>query len=248
MYLYGFYTFKNIVSLFCKDIYIKLSSDIIKLWKVGYIMKKKTVYEALAIIFGSLIYAIGINFFIFPTEIVLGGTSGISVILSEFLPFSPVNILGGINFLLIIVAYIILGVASATKTLFGSFMTTFFGVVIGNMPWLSDAFLIENLYLSAILGALVIAFASAVLFFVNSSSGGTDIIALIIEKYSEINIGNSLLITDILIVIVGGMILGIEILIASIIGIIIKTQGINAFNYLIKRVDEKVAPSARIKS
>ena len=211
-------------------------------------MKKKTIYEFLAIILGSLLYAIGINLFIFPSEIVLGGTSGISVILSEFLPFSPVNILGGINFLLILAAYIILGVNSATKTLFGSFMTTFLGVVIGNILPLPDTFFIENLYLSAIAGALIIAFASAILFYVDSSSGGTDIIALIIKKYSDINIGNALLITDILIVIAGGVILGIDILIASIIGIIIKTQGINAFICLIKRCCEKAAPTARTKS
>ena len=90
-------------------------------------------------------------------------------------------------------------------------MTSFLGVVIGNILPLPDTFFIENLYLSAIAGALIIAFASAILFYVDSSSGGTDIIALIIKKYSDINIGNALLITDILIVIAGGVILGIDI-------------------------------------
>ena len=65
------------------------------------------------------------------------------------------------------------------------------------------------------------------MFYVKSSSGGTDIIALIVQKYSNINIGRALLITDFLIVIVGGIVSGYIILVSSFIGLIIKTFGID---------------------
>jgi uncharacterized membrane-anchored protein YitT (DUF2179 family) len=95
--------------------------------------------------------------------------------------------------------------------------------------------LIGNAYASAVIGALTIALASALLFYVNSSSGGTDIIALIVKKFSAIKIGKALLITDILIVILGGILSGVTVFISSSIGLLIKTFGIDAFIFLIKR-------------
>lgn len=73
----------------------------------------------------------------------------------------------------------------------------------------------------------MIAIASGIMFYVDSSSGGTDIVALIVRKYSKINIGKSLLITDFLIVIIGGILSGYIILLSSFAGLLIKTFGID---------------------
>ena len=81
--------------------------------------------------------------------------------------------------------------------------------------------MVSNIYVSAMIGAALIAIASGIMFYVKSSSGGTDIIALIVQKYSQINIGRALLITDFLIVIVGGILSGYIILISSFIDLII---------------------------
>ena len=95
--------------------------------------------------------------------------------------------------------------------------------------------LIPNICVSALVGAGVIAIANGVMFYVNSSSGGTDIIALIVKKYSRINIGKALLITDFLIVVVGGVLSGYIILISSFVGLLLKTFGIDLVMGLIKR-------------
>ena len=81
----------------------------------------------------------------------------------------------------------------------------------------------------------IIAVASGVMFYVKSSSGGTDIIALIVQKYSNINIGRALLITDFLIVVAGGILSGYIILVSSFIGLLIKTFGIDYVIELIKK-------------
>ena len=65
--------------------------------------------------------------------------------------------------------------------------------------------LVSNIFLSACIGALLIALASGIMFWVDSSSGGTDIIALIVKKYLKIDIGKALLGTDFLIVVLGGV-------------------------------------------
>ena len=72
------------------------------------------------------------------------------------------------------------------------------------------------------------------MFYVDSSSGGTDIIALIVKKFSKINIGIALLCTDILIVIIGGLLAGFSVFLPSAIGFIIKVLGIDAVIYLIR--------------
>ena len=73
----------------------------------------------------------------------------------------------------------------------------------------------------------VIAVASGIMFYVDSSSGGTDIIALIVKKFSNIKIGKALLITDVLIVLVGGVLSGLTIFLSSFLGLLIKTLGID---------------------
>ena len=163
----------------------------------------------------------------------LGGTSGISVILNAYIPFSPGAILMAINFLLILAAFIVLGKEMAVKTFVGSALTTVFVGVFEKV--FNSGAIISNIYVSCFVGAAIIALASGVMYYVKSSSGGTDIIALIVQKYSNINIGRALLITDFLIVIVGGIVSGYIILVSSFVGLLVKTFGIDYVIGLIKK-------------
>ena len=138
--------------------------------------------EYFLIVIGSVLYAVSTVLFIFPNTLLLGGTSGISVILEAFLPFSPGTILMVINFSLIVLAFVVLGKNMATKTLIGSLCTTVFIGVFEKLFSFKQV-VISNSYLSALVGAAIIAVASGIMFSVDSSSGGTDIIALIIKKY-----------------------------------------------------------------
>lgn len=182
--------------------------------------------EYLLILIGSILYAVSTLLFIFPHSLLLGGTSGISVILETFLPFSPGTILMVINFLLIVLAFVLLGKEMGGKTLVGSVLAT---VTIGILEpvLVFEHTIISNRYLSAMIGAGIIAVASGIMFYVDSSSGGTDVIALIVKKYSNIKIGRALLITDVLIVIVGGLLSGMTVFFSSFLGLLIKTLGID---------------------
>ena len=193
------------------------------------------IWSYLLILGGSILYAISTIVFIFPNGLLLGGTSGISVILTAFLPFSPSIILMIINFALIVLAFAVLGKGMAIKTLIGSVLTTVFIGLFENLLPFQQA-LISNPYISALIGATIIAIASGIMFFVDSSSGGTDIIALIVKKFSGIHIGKALLITDILIVLVGGFLSGITILISSSLGLLVKTFGIDFVIWIIKKL------------
>ncbi len=193
-------------------------------------MNTKNLYkffiEYSLIIGGSLFYALSTVLFIFPNSLLLGGTSSISVILNFFLPFSPAGILVIINSSLIILAFFILGKSMGFKTLVGSLLTTLFigffeGVFQTNKP------IIQNPYISATVGAVIIAISSGIMFYVRSSSGGTDVIALIVQKFFNIKIGKALLITDVLIVVIGGILSNLTILFSSLCGLFIKTLGVD---------------------
>lgn len=184
------------------------------------------VKEFFLIVLGSALYAASTVLFIFPHGLLLGGTSGISVILQSFIPFSAGSILMVINFSLLALAFLLLGKGMALKTTLGSGLTTLF---IGSFEklFVSQPLLIANPLLSGLTGAAIIAVASGIMFYIDSSSGGTDIVALIVQKFSSIRIGRALLITDILIVVTGGILSGFPILAASFLGLIVKTFGID---------------------
>lgn len=197
-------------------------------------MTKKEALNYILILFGSIIYGIGTVFFIFPASISLGGTGGIAVILSKFLPLSAGSFSVIMNSSLIVIAFFVLGRSMAVKNFVGSALTTVF---IGLFEIVSnpEAPIFQSPLIMAVIGAVIIAIASAILFFVGSSSGGTDIIALIVQKYSGINIGRALLITDFVIVIAGGVTAGIFVAVCSFVGFLIKTLGIDLIISLINK-------------
>lgn len=195
---------------------------------VGNFIKEYTM-----IFIGGILYGLSTILFIFPHSVSLGGTSGVAVILASFIPLSPATFSVIINTLLLVLALIILGKSMAIKTLIGSLITTIsialFEIIFKN------AILIPSPLVSGIIGALIIAIASAFMFYVDSSSGGTDIIALIIKKFCNIQIGKALLLSDFLIVVVGGILAGWQMAIYSFVGFLVKVLGIDLFIKIIKR-------------
>lgn len=205
-----------------------------------FVDNKRVLKEYSAILVASILYAISTHLFIFPSKVLLGGTSGIALILASLLPHTPGTYSVIMNSSLIVLAFLILGKDMAIKTLIGSSLTTVFIGVL-EKPLSMEQPLVQDPYIAAIFGAIIIAIASAMMFYVDSSSGGTDIVALIVRRFSRLHIGKALLVTDILIVIVGGLFSDIHILISSFIGLLIKTLGIDAVIYLIEKFNDKGA-------
>ena len=201
---------------------------------------KKHFITYFLITVGAFLYAVGTVLFVFPGGILLGGTGGISVILERWLPFAPGAIMAIINVLLVGVAYLFLGKEMALKTVVGSLLTALF-ISGGEYILGLESTVIANPYISASVGAAIVAIASGILFYVDSNSGGTDIIALIVKKYVRVNIGTALLITDFIIVIVGGILAGLTIGVASFVGFLVKVIGINIVINTMRKVMLKEA-------
>lgn len=152
---------------------------------------------------GIILMATGIYFFKAPNGFATGGVSGISIILAR-LPFSE-NLgitqsiyMLSINVVLLILGVILLGKKCGFMTIYCSIMLSLENMMFEKLIPL-DAPLTESPLLELVYAVLLTGIGSALLFKYKASSGGTDIVALILKKYSSLNVSQALLVTDFLI-------------------------------------------------
>jgi uncharacterized membrane-anchored protein YitT (DUF2179 family) len=165
-----------------------------------------------ALIFiGSFIMASGYVFFITPHRIVPGGVYGIGIVihyltegLFRFAPEGlPVGLLGLImNIPLTIIGIRVLGPRFGIKTILGFFLTAGFidlqALIWGNTPLVED-----DVLLSGIFGGVLIGFGLGLIFRSRATTGGSDIIAMILAKYTRLPLGQGLIYIDSVIVLLG---------------------------------------------
>lgn len=171
---------------------------------------KKYFRDFVWITLATVLTAIGIYFFKFPNNFSTGGVTGLAVILARLVPtFTAVNYSTAINLLFLIFGFAILGKEFGIKTLYASLLQTVlvqsFELLCPLREPLTNQPMLELLFV-----ILLAAIGSAILFDYESSSGGTDIIAMVIKKYSSVNISKALFCVDALIVMVNFFVFGIE--------------------------------------
>jgi uncharacterized membrane-anchored protein YitT (DUF2179 family) len=161
-------------------------------------LKKFKIIRSYSIIaFGLFINALGWTAFLIPTEITGGGVTGASTILF-FATGIPVGVTFlVINLFLIIIAIKTLGASFGVKTVFGVVVLALFLSGLQQIitePFVSDAFM------STVIGGILAGAGVGIVFTQGGSTGGTDIIAMIINKYRNISPGRVILYFDVLII------------------------------------------------
>ncbi len=155
----------------------------------------KTAKNFLLMNLGCILLAMGVYFFKIPNGFATGGVTGIGTIFAAVTPISAGAWIWILNILLLVLGFIFLGRDTGAKTvycsMFYSALTYIFEVFIPLEAPLSDQPLLELVY-----AMLLTSIGSAMIFNSESSSGGTDIVALIMKKYSNLDIGKALLFTD----------------------------------------------------
>lgn len=170
---------------------------------------------------GVFLLSAGIYFFKFPNHFSTGGVSGLSVLLGKFLPASAATVMSVMNIL-----FLFLGFAFLNKG-FG-FKTTYCSIALSGFTQLFEwlypmtAPMTSQKMLELMFSVILPAIGSAILFTNGASSGGTDIIAMILQKFTDFDIGKCLIITDFLIAFATLFIFGIETCLFSVLGLILK--------------------------
>lgn len=163
---------------------------------------KKTwvnIREYVFIIIGLLMYAFAWKGLLLPHQITGGGVTGVGALIyyATGLPISVTYLV--INAILLLIAFRIVGWQFSVRTIFGVIALTIFLSIIPVFP--VGTFVNENEnFMACVLGGLIMGSGLGLVFINNGSSGGTDIIAKVINKYRNITLGRALLYTDILII------------------------------------------------
>ncbi|PLV57545.1 YitT family protein [Thermotoga sp. SG1] len=153
---------------------------------------------------GTLVTAVGVVVFLIPNNIAAGGVSGLSMILHHLLPL-PVGIwMYILNGLLFLVAFFTVGFDFSAKTIYCTFVFNFFVDLFDRLIPLPK-YTGDDLFLAVSFGTLLTALGLAITFSQNSSTGGTDIIARILNKYFWISMGMGLLMVDFTIAALAGV-------------------------------------------
>ena len=176
--------------------------------------------------FAAILMATGTHFFKYPNHFVIGGVEGASILLSNSLPLSPAFITLILNVSLLVVAYFILGKKFVLKTGYVSILNSLTALLLSKVIPHTVPFT-DNKLLELFCAVLIPALGSSILFNLSASSGGTDIIAMIINKYTNLNIGKSLLMGDSILTIMSIKIFGAEIGILSCLGLLMKGLVVN---------------------
>lgn len=187
-------------------------------------MKKaiERVKNFLTITLGTLLVTAGVYFFKFPNNFSTGGVSGISVILGALSPtLSAGTYVLIINISLLFLGFIFVGSSFGIKTVYSSLLMSFSIYILEKVCPLAKP-LTGQPFLELCFAVLLPAVGSALLFNNGASTGGTDIVAMVLKKYVSVNIGKALFFVDALIAVTAGFVFGIETGLYSCLGLLTK--------------------------
>lgn len=167
---------------------------------------KWNVKNILFVIAGSFLFALGINYFAIPNQLSEGGAIGITIILHYLFDWSPGIINFLINVLLILVGLRMLSIGSIISTLFGITVTSFF-------LWFTEGWgvaLQADSLLAPLYAGLLVGVGLGMIFRTGATSGGTQIIALILHRKYDWSMAKGILVLDIIVIAASSFIIGME--------------------------------------
>jgi len=172
---------------------------------------------------GAFLDAAGFYYFFSPNQIAPGGINGLSLVINSYYPHVSLGLLVMVmSIILLIIGFITVGPFFGLKTIYCS-------LIIPLIIWVMEHYfpiyssLSQDMLIQLIFGVLISGTGLAILFNQNASTGGTDILARIINKYYHLNMGKGLFLIDSLVTIIAGRIFGITKGMYSLLGVILYT-------------------------
>lgn len=185
-------------------------------------MNWKTVKSYLLITLGTVLMAIGVYFFEFTNNFSTGGTAGLAMVISEITGFlTPAQLSSMFNVCLLIIGLIVLGKAFTLKTIYCTLLFSLLLNIFEQLFPMAAPFTTQKV-VELFIDMLLVSFGAALIFNEDGSSGGTDVVAMIMKKYTRINVGKALLIVDSVVILLCFSAYGTEIGILSLFAIAIR--------------------------
>lgn len=185
---------------------------------------KNLLLDVLKMTLGTLLVSAGVYFFKIPNGFSTGGVSGIATLLGRLIPWdflTPAVLVAILNVLLLIVGVLVIGRDTGARTIYCSLLFSALSWLFERLVPLSGP-LTDQPFLELCYAILLTGIGSALLFSCSASSGGTDIVALILKKYTSLDTGKALLFTDFLIAFSAFFVFGLETGLFSLLGLFAK--------------------------
>lgn len=183
---------------------------------------------------GSTLIAVGVYFFEFLNHFTTGGVSGLSMLLSALTPqIGAASYMLAINTLLLVLGFLLIGKNFGVRTCYCSLLVSVETYLLERLLPMS-APLTDEPMLEAVLMVILPSLGCAILFYLDASSGGTDIVAMIIKKYTAFRISKALFFSDLLIVMLLFFVYGREEWLFSLLGFLAR---ILLVNQLLERIN-----------
>ncbi len=179
---------------------------------------------------GAFVAAVGIDVFLVPNKIAAGGVSGIATILHYTIHVPVGMTMLVINILLFTLAFLLLGPAFGVKSIYGTIALSVFVDLFARFFPVTYT---HDIMLAVIFGDLLTGIGLATIFLQDASTGGTDIIAMILNKYLGLDIGQGLLFIDFTITFFAGLFFGWEIGMYSLLAVLVNT---NTIDYVVEGI------------
>jgi uncharacterized membrane-anchored protein YitT (DUF2179 family) len=180
------------------------------------------IFDYIYIITGAMIVALAFNVFLFPNKIASGGTSGISIILGHLFQFEPGYVQWVLNIPLFIAGVIFLGKQFGVKSLIGTLILPFFVILTADIEPIT-----REPFLAALFGGVGVGTGLGLVFRGKASTGGTDLAAQILHKYTGVTLGVSVLLIDGLVVLSSAIAFNLETGLYALVGLYVTGKTID---------------------
>lgn len=183
-------------------------------------MNYNTLRKVIITTFASIIVSAGVYFFMIPYNLTIGGTAGLSIALAKFMPGIPVGAFQlGINVILFILAFLLIGSEFGGLSLYATVVLSIALIVFEKLiPNVQPV--VDTPFMSMIIGVGVTAIGIALTLNQNASTGGTDIVGKILNKYMHVDLSVGVFIADFSVVVMGYFAYGINAAMYAIVGIL----------------------------
>lgn len=192
------------------------------------LLHKQILRRTALFVIGAFISALSFNLFFVPNNFVSGGLGGIAIILNNFITLDTTMVIIIGNALFIILSIIILGFKESIMSIVGAAVFTLFVFATESIPHQIN-FYFDDMLLYVLAAGVVGGFGESLVYKAGFNTGGTSIIALIIQKYKKEPLGKILRIFSVIIILVGGITFGYTAIMYSLIISAIST-------YLVDRI------------
>ncbi len=181
--------------------------------KSGLISKdtKEIIITGISFVFGTFCLALCYNLFFVPNNLVVGGVSGLGLVIEKLCGFNSQLFIYATSFLLLIVSFCFLGKSETKRVVIGSFLYPVFVTFTEPMSeFLLNYLTFQEILVTVVLAGTLYGFSNGLVYKFGYSTGGSDVIVRLMRKYLHMSEGRGVLIVNIFIILTGAFVFGVD--------------------------------------